>query len=551
MGKDTPKQPAPPDPVATANAQAAANTQAAVTQAGLNRINQVTPQGSLTYSQHGTDANGIPQYTQTQTYSPEQQALYTQQNQIAQALGGLAGNNIQRVGQAQGQDFNFNGFAPLQFGAGGGPLQYGSPGNFQATTQVQDTGAVQMGYDQGGGIQSTFGTGGPLTSNVGPSQVQTGLNYGGTFNPGDFNQTVKAAADAQYSQAASRLDPQFTQQQNDLIARLQNSGIAVGSDAYNREMDNFGRTRTDAYNQAAYSAQAAGLAAQQQGYGQSLNTRAQQVGETTTAGEFGNRAAGQIFGMDMSNANLNNTAQGQQYQQNLGAAQFGNQSQQQQNTQNREQSMFGNAAQDQAYQQALANAGFYNQGQGQNFGQGQQAAALWNTTQNQAFNQNAANATMNNQGRQQQIDEATYLRNLPLNDIATLLGTGGGVQQPQFNPFAQVGVAAPDYQGAVYANYNAANQQYQQAQQNRSGGLGSIFGLAGTLGAAAISDRRFKANIRRVGTLASGLKTYVFNYIGDATTRFGVMAQDAMNVLPEAVGVLPSGVLYVDYRKVW
>lgn len=661
MGKkSTPQAPAAPDPVATANAQAQANTQAAITQANLNRIDQVTPQGSIKYTQIGTNSDGTPRYQQTQTYSPEQQALYDQQNQIAQSLGTLAQQNVGRVQDAQSKPFNFDGMTPLQSNVQGGQLQFGVGGP-QATTQVQGAGPIRNGYNSGGAIQTTFGTGGPLQSNVqagqvqnqiaGAGNVQTGvqggqyqtqiagagdvtrgvqagqvqneLNFGGQFNPGDFNAAAQKASDSAYQAAAARLDPQFAQQESDLRARLANSGISENSDAYRRELDNFARQRTDAYGQAENNAYAQGLAAQQQGYGQALATRQQNTGETTTAGQFANAAQnqqfqqgvqnaglnnaaqdqvfgqnaqqlaaynngtaqqfnqnlqqgnfanaaqGQIFGQNAqqlaafnaaqqqqfaqgtSNAQLNNAAQGQQYQQNLGAAQFGNAAQQQQNTQNQQQAVFGNAAQDQRYQQNLSNANFYNQGVSQNFQQGQQNAALNNTAQGQQFQQGQANAALNNQVRQQQIDEASYLRNLPLNDIAALLGTGGGVQNPNFSNFAQVGVAAPDYQGAVYANYNAANQQYQQQLQSRSQGLGSIFGLAGTLGAAAISDRRFKGNIRRIGTLANGLATYVYNYIGDKAQQFGVMAQEALNIVPEAVGVTDNGVLYVNYAKVW
>lgn len=596
MGKkSTPQAPAAPDPVATAQAQAQYNQQAAITQAELNRVNQVTPQGSITWSRTGTNPDGTPQYTQTQTYSPEQQALYNQQNQIAQSLGGLATNNIQRVQDAQSRPFNFDGMIPLQAGVQAPQLQYGTS-NPQAVTSVGNAGPIQSTYNNGGAIQSTFGTGGPLSSSVQTGQiqnqiagagpvtanvqggtyqnqiapagditngvqagnVQSNLNFGGTFNPGDFNQTSQAAANSVYQQAASRLDPQYAQEEADLRARLANSGISENSDAFRREMDNFARQKTDAYNQANYSAIQAGLGAQQQGYNQALGTRQQNVGETTTAGNFANAAQqqqfqqglsnaslnnaaqqqqfaqnaaqldaynnaisnqfnqgvtnaqlnnaaqGQIFGQNaaqlqafnqaqqqqfqqgLSNAQLNNAAQGQQYQQNLGAAQFGNQAQQQQNTQNLQAANFQNAAQDQLYQQMLSNAGFYNQAQSQNFNQAQQNAALNNQAASQQFNMGTANATLNNQARQQQINEATYLRNLPLNDIAALLGTGGGVQNPNFTNFAQVGVAAPDYQGATYANYNAANQQYLQAQQARSAGLGSIFGLAGTLGAAFI-----------------------------------------------------------------
>ncbi len=506
MGKKSgPAAPAAPDPVATTQAQAAANKEAAITQAGLNRVNQVTPQGSITWSQNGVDANGIPQYTQTQTYSPEQQALYNQQNQVAQGLGNLATNNIGRVAQTQAQDFNFNGMTPLQGSVNAPNLQYGTA-NPQAQTQVGSAGGIQSTYGTGGNIQNSFGQGGPLTYNVGA----------------EFNGAAKSAADASYAQAASRLDPQFQQQESDMRARLLNSGITDNSDAYRREMDNFGRTRNDAYNQAAYSSIGAGLAAQNQGFQQG-----------------------------QQNAALNNQAQGQQWQQNLGAAQFGNQAQQQQNTQNAQAAQFGNAAQDQQYQQNLSNAGFYNQAQNQNFNQSQQNAQLWNMAQNQQYNQGLSNAQLNNNTRQQQIEEATYLRNLPLNDIAALLGTGGGVQNPNFSDFAQVGVAAPDYQGAVYANYNAQNQQYQQAQANRSAGLGSLFGLAGSIGSAFISDSRLKENVRRVGTLANGLATYVYTYIGEKAVQFGVMAQEALGVVPDAVGQLADGTLYVDYSKVY
>lgn len=660
MGKSTPKAPAAPDPVATANAQASANTQAAITQAGLNRVNQVTPQGSIIWSNSGSDASGIPQYTQTQTYSPEQQALYNQQNQVAQGLGQLAQNNLQRVSDAQSQPFNFNGMTPLQTSVQQPGLQYGTA-NPQAQTQVGSAGGIQSTYGTGGDIQNSFGQGGPLTSNVqggsiqnqiagagdvtrnvqggtyqnqiagaGPitnnvnaGQVQGSLNYGGQFNPGDFNQATQQASNSAYAAAAARLDPQYAQQEADMRSRLANSGIAENSAAFQREMDNFARQRTDAYGQAQNFAFGQGLAAQQQGYGQALGTRQQQVGETTTQGQFANNAQNQVFqqgqqnaqlnnaaqqqqfgqntaqmdafnnaitnqfGQGMANANLNNAAQGQifgqnaqqlaafnsaqqqqfgqgqqnaqlnnaaqgqQYAQNQGAAQFYNQAQSQQNTQNAQAATFGNAAQDQQYQQNLANAGFYNQAQSQNFNQWQQNAALNNTAAGQQYNMNAGNAALNNQSRQQQIDEASYLRNLPLNDIAALLGTGGGVQNPSFSNFAQVGVAAPDYQGAVYANYNAQNQQYQQQQLARSQGLGSIFGLAGSLGAAAISDRRLKHGVRRIGTLANGLGTYVFSYLGSAARHFGVMAQDALHVVPDAVIALPGGFMAVDYSKVW
>lgn len=73
---DTPSPPPPPDPAATAAAQSAANKQTAITQAGLNMTNQVTPQGSLTYKQIGTWDDGTPRYEATTSLSAGEQGLY-------------------------------------------------------------------------------------------------------------------------------------------------------------------------------------------------------------------------------------------------------------------------------------------------------------------------------------------------------------------------------------------------------------------------------------------------------------------------------------------
>jgi hypothetical protein len=80
----SPSPPPAPDPVATANAQQNLNQNTATTQQLLNMTNQVTPQGSLTYSQTGsntfTGADGktytVPQFTATQTLSPTEQKLF-------------------------------------------------------------------------------------------------------------------------------------------------------------------------------------------------------------------------------------------------------------------------------------------------------------------------------------------------------------------------------------------------------------------------------------------------------------------------------------------
>lgn len=90
--------PAPaPDPTKLATKQGEANTKTATTQQQLNMIDQNTPQGSLTYQQTGTWADGTPKYSSTQSYSPEQQKLYDLGNQTGQTLGEIGVNQSSRI----------------------------------------------------------------------------------------------------------------------------------------------------------------------------------------------------------------------------------------------------------------------------------------------------------------------------------------------------------------------------------------------------------------------------------------------------------------------
>lgn len=101
-----PTPPAAPDPVATANAQSAANKQTAITQSELNQVNQVTPQGNLTYNQSGTTADGTPQFTATQTYSPQEQQLFDLSNQTQQNLGNIGVQQSSKIGDLLNTPFN-------------------------------------------------------------------------------------------------------------------------------------------------------------------------------------------------------------------------------------------------------------------------------------------------------------------------------------------------------------------------------------------------------------------------------------------------------------
>ncbi len=94
-----PSAPKPPDPKDTAAASTGTNVSTAIANANLGNVNQVTPDGSLTYSQSGSytqkdpytgQSYQIPQYTATQTLSPEQQAIKTQSDASKLNLSTLA-----------------------------------------------------------------------------------------------------------------------------------------------------------------------------------------------------------------------------------------------------------------------------------------------------------------------------------------------------------------------------------------------------------------------------------------------------------------------------
>jgi hypothetical protein len=98
LGKSAPQ---PPDPKQTAAASTSTNVGTAISNAFLGNVNQVTPQGTLTYDQTGSynwsdpytgRTYPIPTFTATQTYSPEQAKLNETNLQTQQNLSDTAKN---------------------------------------------------------------------------------------------------------------------------------------------------------------------------------------------------------------------------------------------------------------------------------------------------------------------------------------------------------------------------------------------------------------------------------------------------------------------------
>lgn len=85
--------------------------------------------------------------------------------------------------------------------------------------------------------------------------------------------------DALYSRATNRLDSRFSDQQGDLETQLATQGFARGSEAWNREMNNFEENKNDAYEQARLGAEAQGISEQGRLFGLEQSQRSRAIEE--------------------------------------------------------------------------------------------------------------------------------------------------------------------------------------------------------------------------------------------------------------------------------
>lgn len=100
-----------------------------------------------------------------------------------------------------------------------------------------------------------------------------------TYNIDGSDEARQRAENATYQSYMNYLQPQFAQQTSDLETRLQNQGIMVGSDAYNRAMTNLQNNQNNAYSQAVQNSVLSG----QNAFSNSLN-------DAYRAAQFGNSA---------------------------------------------------------------------------------------------------------------------------------------------------------------------------------------------------------------------------------------------------------------------
>ncbi|MBR1605576.1 MAG: tail fiber domain-containing protein [Alphaproteobacteria bacterium] len=105
--------------------------------------------------------------------------------------------------------------------------------------------------------------------NTNKNLAQTGYELSQTLNNRpDYIYSVDGSDEARqrmenatYNAYLDKLTPQFANQTADLETRLQNQGLAVGSEAYQRAMTDLQNSQNQALNQAAYNSVSAGQSA--------------------------------------------------------------------------------------------------------------------------------------------------------------------------------------------------------------------------------------------------------------------------------------------------
>ena len=421
-----------------------------------------------------------------------------------------------------------------------------------------------------------------------------------------FGPESQRITDAMFQRGISLRTPGDERARADLENRLYQRGLAPGSEAYNEEMNRLQAGQERARNDLSLASVLAGSQEHERLANLNARNRAQMFGEAGAgfdrAGALFNAGAQPYAALSdsvgrqeaMNRARMQEglaargqrlAERGQEFQERLAGTNVANQIERDMFNQaaTRRGQMFGedvtaanmeNAAQQNMFAQALAN-------RGQIFSENAQDANIFNTIQNNLFNQSMQRRGLLGQEHMAAVD--AYNRNeqnlfdqslgrftgitgrrqaeaalqnaaanasnadvnaamLPFNQLATLAGSlaPGGV--PGMPSFAAPQVGAPDVMGMIGSNY-AANANRQAA------GLGGLLSAGGSIGAALLSDRRLKENVKRVGTLDNGLPVYTYNVIGVPVTQMGVMADEAEKVVPEAV-IKRNGIKRVRYDLV-
>lgn len=287
------KAPRAPDYEGAARAQGAADLQTAQYTTGMDRPNQYGPTGSVTWSRTGAsqgqldalhnqaqgiraqlqanpwdqglrnqltaieqqfgavrDASGPGSWEQRVSLTPEEQAIFNQEQQNRLGMEGLAGTAIGRAGQTIGTQFNPN------------------------LTGFRDP----RGYEQAGWY--------PLETMGDMQRIDE--------STGRFQQQGDEVRDAMYKQMTRFSDERFGEEENRERSRLQQLGLQEGTAAYQNALQEFRRSKDESYQGAQLASILAGGQEQSRLTADQLATRQSNIG--LQQGKFDQGS--QIFGMN-------------------------------------------------------------------------------------------------------------------------------------------------------------------------------------------------------------------------------------------------------------
>lgn len=222
MGKKS-DPPPPPDPTEVAGAQTGQNVATSIANTLMGQVNQVGPDGSLTYDQTDTfqfrdpstgQTYTMPRFTATTTLSEDAQQLRDLNNEVDISLATLGRDAADRAGGIIGEDFSIDGVTPRADRTGLGPVEYGSGPDAPALTS--DNRAL-------------------------PSQNQLATGY-----ENDFSGARTEVIDGLFGQ----LNEQRGYDMEALRSQLRDQGVMEGSEAYSRAMEDFDRSVDDRRLQA-------------------------------------------------------------------------------------------------------------------------------------------------------------------------------------------------------------------------------------------------------------------------------------------------------------
>lgn len=535
--------PTSPDPKETAAAQTSTNVATAVANSWLGNVNQITPDGSLTYSQTGqnfvNDPNGQKYWYNAGTgkystsapqggggsttkvqgngqpkYITNDRGVQVPNPAYKETTVSTPGNSTKGWEQVTG--YYIPTFTATQTLS---PQQLKIKENEDKASQHLSRIAREQSWNMADflnkGINtsklpnsynwSSLKTPEYQTVGSGPSSLQKEIKGAGKIqtslgNAGDVTSTYGTdfSKDRQKVEDAlmARMNPQLAQDRAALESRLVNQGLQPGSEAYNRAIDEARR----AANDARYGAILAG-------------------------GEEQSRLAN----LERDRAMFQNSAQQQTFDQLLSRGTFGNAAQSQQYGQNANNAQFSNSVKQQIYDNRLKGAGFNN------------------TVADQRFNATIAKGTQQDNSRQRALQEAFALRNQPINEITSLM-SGAQVNAPQFMNIQGASIPTVDYAGLVQSNYANEMAGY-NAQQQAIGGL--FGGIGNVLGSLKLSDDTTKKNKKKLGKAKGAMNLWEFNYKGEpegTPAHVGLMASEVQREKPSAVK-RKNGLRFVDYGK--